>query len=315
MIFIILEKSNEAEATSERTNGTSSSDPTPGPSTSTGEGTSSTENAENGESNDSEENAEEDDGGNLEVAWEVLQNAALIFQRQEERGLTKLLDVYSEMATISIENSNFEIALDDLNRAHNTFTLLEEADQNDRILADIHYRMGLCQSMIKQYDESMKSFQKASDIFGKLIEIEKTKEQNEEVLAKIKDLEETQQEILNKIAETGGIKTEEIERVKSELAKLYGINGSSGSDAGAGPSGSSSKSTEKSPEADKPKPTNISHLIKRKKPDSEGVECSPAKKHAVETSPGEKTEVPIYAAETVEKVVDENSSVQVAESI
>lgn len=253
----------------------------------------------------------------MEVAWEVLQNAALIFQRQEEKGLSKLLDVYTEMANISIENGNFEIAMDDYNRALNTFALLEEADKNERIVAEIHYKIGLCETMLKLYDEAVKSFQKASDAIEGVIEVEKAKEQTEEIVAKIKDLTETQQEIQNKITEIGDVKAEEMEKVKSELAKLYGMtNGATATD-GAGPSGSGSSSASaavidlKSPEKEKAKPMDISHLIKRKKPDSDGVECSPAKKQVVETSPGEKVALPVDA----EKVVDESASVQVAEGV
>lgn len=296
------------QASTEKTNGhDTTSEPHPGPS-----GSSTTQ--ENGDSNDSEENEADEDGGNLEVAWEVLQNAALIFQRQEERGLSKLLDVYTEMANISIENGNFEIALDDFNRALTTFSCLEDDDKNERIAAEIHYKIGLCETMLKSYDESVKSFQKASDILATIIEAEKLKEQTEDTAANIKDLEETLQEIQNKIVEIGDVKAEEVEKVKSELAKLYaGVNGQSADGAGTSGSsgaGSSSSSTVKSPETIKPKPTDISHLIKRKKPDSE-VESSPAKKQIVETSPGDKKALPVQE----EKVVEENASVQVAEGI
>lgn len=313
MINNFTEKPEEVVA--EKTNGNSSAEPQPGPSTSTGEeaaaSTADTENVDSNETN--EENAEED-GGNLEVAWEVLQNAALIFQRQEEAGLKKLLDVYSEMANISMENGNFPIALDDFNRALTTFSMLDDDDQNDRIPAEIHYKMGLCESMVKNYDDGMKSFQKASDFIAKVIEIEKTAEQTEEILAKIKDLEETQQEIKNKILEISDVKAEEIELVKKELAKMYGLSGAASSD-GAGPSGSSSSKV-KSPETDKPKPLDISHLIKRKKPDSDGVESSPAKKQVIETSPGRKVAFPIQAENTEKIAVEEGSpSVHVAEGI
>lgn len=212
-----------------------------------------------------------------------------------------------------MENGNFEIALDDFNRALNTFSMLDDDDQNDRIPAEIHYKIGLCETMIKHYDEGMKSFEKASDFIAKVIEIEKTKEQAEEILAKIKDLEETQQEIKNKITEISDVKAEEIERVKQELAKLYGLHAGASSD-GAGPSGSSTSKV-KSPESDKQKPTDISHLIKRKKPDADGIESSPAKKQVVETPPGQKVAVPIIAQAEKVVVEEESPSVHVAESV
>lgn len=281
-------------------------------------GPSTTNENSNSNEDEGEAEVEEEDGGNLEVAWEVLQNAALIFQRQEEKGLKNLLEVYNEMAGISIENGNFTLALDDFARALNTFECLEDTDQNDRIAAEIHYKIGLCQSMEKAYDDSVKSFQKAHDIIESVMEKEKAKEeQTDDIAATIKDLEETKQEILTKIAEIGDTKAEEIEQVKKELTKLYGMNGNATSDPDAGCSSSSAatssaSNTLKSPEVVKPKPTDISHLVKRKKPDSTdtAVECSPAKKKAVETSPGEKVAIPVE--ETKEKVVEESTTVQVA---
>lgn len=263
----------------------------------------------NGTGDDNEET--EDDGGNLELAWEVLLNAAAIFERQGNATLSKLMDVYTEMGGISLENGNFEIAIKDFNRALDVFNDLEETESNQRIAAELNYKIGLCLSMVKQYDESVKSFQVAVDLLDEVIALEKGREdQTEKVLATIKDLEETQQEIQNKITEIGETKAEEIEQVKKELAKMFGPSTKTDSD-GAGGSGSSAPSacSSKLPEVEKQKPTDISHLIKRKKPDNDNVgEASPAKRQAVETSPGEKIAVDIVVI-AEEKVKDE--SVQV----
>jgi nuclear autoantigenic sperm protein len=334
-----------------------------GPSSSTGEIPTPTSNDENkGEEDEDEDeeeegnegDANEEDGGNLEVAWyfilnynieevtiliflisnllndvcrEVLQNAALIFQRQGDDGLLNLLEVYNEMAGISLENGNFSLAIDDFSRALTTFSCLDDDKRNNRIAAEINYKIGLCQSMEKYYDESVKSFQTAYDLLDNVIKEEKARsEQTDEITANIKDLEETQQEIKNKMTEIGEIKAEEVEQVKRELTKLYGgiTNGTSSTiDAdGAGCSSSSSAvgssssngsvnaSTMKPSSTEKPKPTDISHLIKRKKPDtSDAVESSPAKKKLVETSPGETKVVAV----SEEKPIENNTeSVQVA---
>lgn len=272
---------------------------------------------DNESSNDAgEENEEaEEDGGNLELAWEVLLNAAAIFERQGNSTLSKLMDVYTEMGGISLENGNFEIAIKDFNRALDVFNDLEESESNQRIAAELNYKIGLCLTMVKQYDESVKSFQTASDLLDEVITLEKAREdQTEKVLATIKDLQETQQEILNKITEIGETKAEEIDQVKKELAKMFGPSSQAASENGAGGSGSAAPpaSSSKLPEADKQKPTDISHLIKRKKPDNDSgaVEASPAKRQAVaiETSPGEKIAV------VEEKVADESVSVQVIDN-
>ena len=270
---------------------------------------------DNESSNDTPEDNETedaDDGGDLEAAWEVLLNAVEIFERQGDAGLNKLMDCCIEMGGISLENGNFDVAIKDFTRALDVFMDLDETDQNQRIAAEIHYKIGLCKSMIKEYDESVKSFQTAADLLDEVIAKEKSREQQtEEVLASIKDLQETQQEIINKITEIGETKAEEVEQVKKEMAKMFGpIIAQNGSADGAGTSSSSAPaqaSSAKSPEAEKSKPTDISHLIKRKKPDSESnVEESPAKKKAIETSPGEKVAVAVNLS-MADKVPEESS--------
>lgn len=243
-------------------------------------------------------------------------NAAAIFERQGAKGLSNLMDVYIEMGGISLENGNFELAITDFNRALDVFLDLEEVDQNKRIAAELYYKIGLCQTMVKQYDDSVKSFQNAADLLDEVIAKEKAGEQTEEVLATINDLEETQKEILNKITEIGDTKAEEIEQVKTELAKMFGsASGGNASTDGAGTS-SSAQSAEASSSklpAEKPKATDISHLVKRKKPDTEGgVEESPAKKKAIEISPGEK--VAVNVPSLAEKIADEPDTVQVVEN-
>jgi nuclear autoantigenic sperm protein len=256
---------------------------------------------ENGSSNGDEAEADEegdeaDDGGNLELAWEVLLNAEAVFERQGAKGLNSLMDVYTEMGGISLENGNFEVAVKDFSRALSVFIDLEDVDQNQRIAAELHYKTGLCQSMLKLFDESVSSFKKSVELLGEVIEAEKSKEQTEDVKNTIEDLEETQKEIQNKITEIGETKAEETEMVKRELAKLLGPTAGGSSSDGAGPSngaGSSSSngsgSSMKPTEAEKPKATDISHLIKRKKPDTPSqVEESPAKKMTLDQSPDEK---------------------------
>lgn len=250
----------------------------------------------------------------MEVAWEVLQNAALIFERQGAKGGMQLIEVYNEMAGISLENGNFDVAINDYGRAKAVFVDLDEHEQNQRILAEIYYKIGLCQSMTKEYDEAVKSFQQAADIFDELIEKEKAiNPQTDATIAEIKDLEDTQQEIINKITEIAETKAEEREKVKMELQKLLGPSnvatpssdgaGSSSAEAGAG--GSSMKPAE----AEK-KPNDISHLVKRKKIDNDVADESPAKKQAVETSPGK----PVAAEATAEKVPEETAPAPLIEN-
>lgn len=245
-------------------------DPQPGPSTSNG--------VEH-QKDDTEEDEEEKCEGNLEVAWEILELAVKIFEGQGEKSLENLSECYSELASISLENSNFAIAISDYKKALAVYDKTGKADR--RIIAEIQYKIGLCHLMQNEYEDSIAALREACSEMDKVIEQEQSKEQNDETKAAIKDLEETKQEIMEKIAEVEDTKKTSIEVVKRELSKIIVKGETSNGFDGAGPSSSSSATNGTSSSA---KPTDITHLIKRKKPDSATteVEGSPAKKTAVE---------------------------------
>lgn len=266
-------KKDEAEA---EAGGSSSKplddDPQPGPSTSNG-----TEQAEG-----TEEEEEEKGGGNLEVAWEILELAVKIFEAQGEKSYDNLSECYSELAGISFENTHFSEAINDYKKSLAVFEKTGKTD--NRLVAEIFYKVGLCHVMLNEFDDSVKSFREACGELDKVIEQEKAKEQNDETKAAIKDLEETKQEIADKITDVEEAKKTSIEEVKRELSKLMNGGESANGFDGAGPSSSTTTNGSSSSSKSAEKPTDISHLIKRKKPDTTTteVEGSPAKKTAVE---------------------------------
>lgn len=270
-----------AEGPSSSTKDAKDDDPQPGPSTS------------NGASGAGQEEVE-DAAGNLQVAWEILELAVKIFEEQGEKAYENLSECYSELAGISFENSHFQEAINDYTKA---MEISKKTNKSDlRMLAEVHYKVGLCYLMINDFDSSVKSFHGAVGELDKVIEEVKAKEQTDETKETIEELEETKKEILEKIADVEDAKKTSIEEVKRELSKII-VSGegesSNGLNNGAGTSSSSSAATNgasngsaTSTAATPPKPANdISHLIKRKKPDSvtTEVEGSPAKKTASET--------------------------------
>lgn len=236
----------------------------------------------------------------LQVAWEVLELAVKIFERQGEPSIPHLAESYSELANISFENSFFEVAIKDYNKSYDLYTDLPEP--NRRILAEIKYKIGLCYCMLNEFDQSVKAFKESCDLFDDEIDAEKARENvtADELEKVVKDLEETKQEIMNKMIEVEESKLQSAEEVKKELAKLLGQPTSSSDRAGSsglgGPSSSSSRSgggvaadtsgasLSSLSEANKPKPSDISHLIKRKKPETENnvdAGAPPSKKPSV----------------------------------
>ncbi|XP_065085273.1 protein NASP homolog [Ochlerotatus camptorhynchus] len=249
-------------------------EPQPGPSTSNGE---------QQQNEETEEDEEEKCEGNLEVAWEILELAVKIFEGQGESSLDNLSECYAELASISLENGNFALAISDYNKALAVYDKTGKSDR--RVIAEIHYKIGLCHLMQNEYDDSIKAFREACSEMDNVVLQEKAKEQDDKTEAAIKNLEETKQEVMEKIAEVEDTKKTSIEVVKRELSKIIVKCDSTNGFDGAGPSSSSSATNGTSSSAKSTeKPTDITHLIKRKKPDSATteIEGSPAKKTAVE---------------------------------
>lgn len=203
---------------------------------------------------------EEDDVANLQLAWEVLEMAVGIFAQQPERA-KELAESYIELAGISFENSNFEVAINDFKKALGVLHELPEKD--NRELAEINYKVGLAYTMLNMFDDAKISLMKACCYLDEVVKAEEAKEQTEEVAEAIKDLKETKVEIENKIAEVDDYKQQSMDVVKQELAKLIGHQDGFDKAAGEGTSSSAAK-----PAAD------ISHLIKRKKPEDAGSVAS-----------------------------------------
>lgn len=79
---------------------------------------------------------------------------------------------------------------------------LKLPDDNLRVIAETKYKIGLCYYMLCKFDESIAAFKDSSEYLNGVVEAEKRKEeQNEKTEATIKEIEETRQEIANKIVE------------------------------------------------------------------------------------------------------------------
>lgn len=196
-----------------------------------------------------EEDVVEDDVPNLQVAWEVLELAAGIFSRSPARS-KELAECYIELAGISFENSNFEAAIKDFNQA--LVVIQDQPERDRRELAEIHYKIGLAHTMLNTFDEAKVSLRKACNYLDEVIAAELEKNSAASV---VDDLRETKAEIENKIAEVDDYKEQSLAEVRRELSKLVE------QPAESFPATNGVAKTSSKPAAD------ISHLIKRKKPE------------------------------------------------
>ncbi|XP_065365531.1 protein NASP homolog [Calliphora vicina] len=257
----------------------------------------------NGEAAGEEDEEDNEAASNLQLAWEILELAAKIFSRQGERGLPNLAEVQTELANIEFENNILESARDDYEKA---LIIYKDLPSNyRRAMAEIHYKIGLSFLMQQQNKEGAAALKEACNLIaGEIDEIKKSTELSEKDKNNIQDMEETKQEIEAKIIEIEETQAQNIAEVRAALDSYIKPLSSGDVDAGSSKSAtaaaaassltadgilssSSSSSSSAAAITSSSKPTDISHLIKRKKPEEPtseaeaAVVCSPAKRPAV----------------------------------
>ncbi|CAD7694097.1 unnamed protein product [Nyctereutes procyonoides] len=140
---------------------------------------------------------EEEEIGNLELAWDMLDLAKIIFKRQE----TKKAQLYAAQAhlklgEVSVESENYVQAVEEFQACLNLQEQYLEA--HDHLLAETHYQLGLAYGYNSQYDEArmavlseqMKEAEGSSTEYEK--EIEELKELLPEIREKLEDAKESQ---------------------------------------------------------------------------------------------------------------------------
>ncbi|EDW14896.1 protein NASP homolog [Drosophila mojavensis] len=297
------------EVSSSNSNSAASNAEDERPSTSNGEVAPSTSNGGPGsmDVDQAEEDNEDAEGvsGSLQLAWEILEAAAKIFSRQGLSGLPYLADVQTELANIEFENGILDAARDDYDKALKIHA--ELPNRNRRALAELHYKIGLTHLMQQQNKEGAGALRNSSVLIEEEIaEIKKKENPTERDKNNMLDLEETRQEILVKIQEIEETQAQTIAEVRAALdsyikpmssssnaggdsAASSSTAAGSGAAANGAPSSSSSAATSAASSSaissSSAKPTDITHLIKRKKPEEPSSEaealCSPAKRAAV----------------------------------
>lgn len=238
----------------------------------------------NGADGDDEEDADdvnEEDAGrgiDLQVAWEVLELAKIVFSKRGETGIKQLAEAHRLLGEVAMESGNPEVAIADL---ENALTILEKIEPLDpRSMAELNYQLGLAHSLTNAFDKSINHFNKATTLLeARIKKLEATNESAKENDGEIAELKELLPEILEKIADMKDFKQEAC-RLVIEGIKKQQANGNTN---GAGPSSagtSTSADTTTAPIQPAKPASDISHLVrkKRKNDDPEAEAASPCKK-------------------------------------
>jgi len=253
------------------------------------EGGEDGEEEKEGEGEKTEE--EEEDVSNLQLAWEMLELAKVIYQRQEEGNKAmslKTAGVFLKLGEVGLESENYPQSIEDFQSCLKIQETHMEAD--DRCLAETHYQLGVAHSFSDDFDNSIESFTKASKIITERIDnLEKNKKEKEGWTeeqkkkhaetcedpfytedAEIQELNTLLPEIKEKIVDMEEMKKdskEKINKVKKELGMASAIGGSTPKEAEGSTNAfgfGSSSST-----ASDAKPIATTMIRKKRKPEDE----------------------------------------------
>ncbi|ETE69639.1 Nuclear autoantigenic sperm protein [Ophiophagus hannah] len=214
-----------------------------------------------------EKESEEDEVGNLELAWDMLELAKVIYKRQDTKeAQLHAAQAHLKLGEVSIESENYMQAIEEF---HSCLALQQKyLEAYDRLLAETHYHLGLAYHYNNQYEEAVLQF---------IMLTERLKAKGEGPAEDEKEIEELKgllPEIKEKIEDSK--ESQNSARVTELALKATLVGGSSSFSQG-----SESSATSTIPVGHKTDgATDISHLVRKKrKPEEETQkEDSEAKK-------------------------------------
>merc|ERR1712121_493555 len=85
---------------------------------------------------------EEEDVSNLQLAWEILELAKVIYTRHEKKEMKlKAAEAHLKLGEVCLETEQYETAIDDLNKCLSIQK--EHLEPESRLIAETHYQIGL----------------------------------------------------------------------------------------------------------------------------------------------------------------------------
>jgi len=165
---------------------------------------------------DSDEKKEGDDEepSNLQLAWEMLELAKVVYTKQIETGdgdktllEERLCSSILALGEVSLENENYSQAVEDIKLC---LEKQKNLPKDSRLVAETHYQLGVAQGFNAQYNEAVESLNNAITIIKEKIKNlnETHKTPSDDIKKEISELEALVPEIEEKIADTKDMKKE-----------------------------------------------------------------------------------------------------------
>jgi len=196
---------------------------------------STTEGADNTEG-DSEKKDDEEEPSNLQLAWEMLELAKMVYTKQAEESAVdtkaeieeKLCSTMLALGEVSLENENYKQAVEDIRMCLKKQEILPK---DSRVVAETHYQLGVALGFNSEFEEAVESLNSAIKIIKERInKIKKgikspkkspTKDEKKEVT----ELEALIPEIEEKITDTQDMKKEAEAKTKDGNEGLTSSSG------------------------------------------------------------------------------------------
>jgi len=168
---------------------------------------------------DKNEDAEAEPG-NLQQSWEMFELAKMIYSREVSNCPTerkaeiskKICDSLLHLGEISMENENFDQALEDLGECLKMREATLPADS--RSIAETYYQIGLAQAQSGKVSEGEASLGRASEVLKVRLGNLQKMESSDFLSKEIADLTDLIKEVKEKVADFEDLKTQATKKLK-----------------------------------------------------------------------------------------------------
>jgi len=172
-----------------------------------------------------EEEIKDDEPSNLQLAWEMLELAKVVYTKQIESGELenkaqieeRLCSTIISLGEVSIENENYAQAVEDLKAC---LSKQDSLPKDSRIVAETHYQLGVSQGYNNQFEDAVSSLNTAINILKVRIKnLKESSSVSDDMKKEITELETLIPEIEEKIDDTKNMEKES-KKKKEEQASV-----------------------------------------------------------------------------------------------
>ncbi|KAF4078921.1 hypothetical protein AMELA_G00187190 [Ameiurus melas] len=252
---------------------------------------------EEADANAEDKEGEEEDVGNLQLAWEMLEVAKVIYKRKESKeDQLMAAQIFLKLGEVGAESGNYSQALEDFQEC--LAIQLKHLPPHSRLLAETHYQLGTTFGYTDQYSQAIQHFNNSIKVIesrlAMLQEVINKTEGAEGAAEEKRELAELKQ-LLPEIAEKVEDAKESQRTAPSASEAIHQTLGGASTSSGFAAENSGSSSSTATLIAVKPAAdgassskcaSDISHLVRKKrKPEDESPKKdSDAKKVKQETT-------------------------------